>query len=77
MSSLITSVAWTPRGSALPQPRKYALTDEELQRVSKLASVQLDEAKMQLEAAQQMEGEQDARDMGAEEDENAEGNWEE
>lgn len=72
MSALITSVAWTPRGTALQHPRKYALTEEELQRVSQLASVQLDEAKMELEAAQQLQ------DHHEEEGESgSEGGWEE
>lgn len=72
MSALITSVAWTPRGTALKNPKKYALTPEELQRVSQLASVQLDDAKMELEAAQAMAAHQNDGD-----DEESDGGWEE
>lgn len=79
MSALITSVAWTPRGTSLAQPKKYALTEAELQRVSQLASVQLDEAKMELEAAQQLEAHEQQQGDGEESgsDGDAAAGWEE
>ena len=57
MPNLITSLAWVPRGKANGTPIKYALTEEELARISKLAAVELDEAKMRLQAAESMDAE--------------------
>ena len=34
--TLISSLAWVPRGRAALQPKKYALDEDELQRVGKL-----------------------------------------
>lgn len=50
--SLTTSVRWVSRGKAQTQPSKYTLDETELSRVAKLARVQLDEASLDLAAAQ-------------------------
>lgn len=79
MSSLISSVAWVRRGVAVQHPQKYVLDDQELERVSALARIELEDAKVELErahlAAQSMgkgaEGDE-ADDYG---DEGDEVNW--
>ncbi|OSC99869.1 transducin family protein/WD-40 repeat family protein [Trametes coccinea BRFM310] len=59
MSSLISSVAWVRRGVAARHPTKYVLDDQELERVSALARIELEDARKELElaskAAQSME----------------------
>ncbi|KAI8980019.1 transducin family protein/WD-40 repeat family protein [Trametes punicea] len=77
MSSLISSVAWVRRGVAARHPTKYVLDDQELERVSALARIELEDARKELElahkAAQSMgkgaEGEE--ADNADEEDESA------
>ena len=51
MSNLISSVAWVRRGVAQQHPTKYVLDDQELQRVSKLARIELEDARKELERA--------------------------
>lgn len=64
---IITSLAWVPRGKAKQHPAKYNLTPAELERVSQLASVQLDDARMEYAAAQELaEADQAAADSEAE-----------
>ncbi|EIN09961.1 WD40 repeat-like protein [Punctularia strigosozonata HHB-11173 SS5] len=75
MSSLISSLAWVKRGAAARHPKKYVLDDRELERVSALARIELEDAKTELarahEAAKSMgkgaEG-TEADDTGEEED---------
>ncbi|WFD36909.1 rRNA-processing protein [Malassezia cuniculi] len=50
---MISSLAWIARGKAARHPTKYNVDDSELERVSKLANVELSEAAAQLAAAQQ------------------------
>ena len=52
MASLISAVSWIPRGAAAQHPSKYTVDAAELERVSQLAKVRLDNAKDQLEMAQ-------------------------
>ncbi|EPQ52598.1 WD40 repeat-like protein [Gloeophyllum trabeum ATCC 11539] len=58
MSSLISCVAWVKRGVAAQHPAKYVLDDKELERVSSLARIELEDARLELqrahEAAQEM-----------------------
>jgi len=76
MSSLISCVSWVRRGVAAHNPEKYVLDDGELQRVSALARIELEDAKKELarahNAAQSMgrgaEGEE-ADDVDGDEDE--------
>ncbi|KAJ7675684.1 WD40-repeat-containing domain protein [Mycena polygramma] len=80
MSSLISAVSWVRRGVAAQHPNKYVLDDKELERVSALSRIQLEDARVELarahEAAKSMglgaEGEE--ADDVAEEDGN-EDDW--
>ncbi len=47
MSNLISAVAWVKRGVAAQQPLKYVLDDNELQRVSALARIQIEDARVE------------------------------
>ncbi|KAL1737646.1 hypothetical protein HDZ31DRAFT_22327, partial [Schizophyllum fasciatum] len=77
MSSLISSLAWVRRGVAAQHPTKYVLDDTELERVSALARIELEDARTELEraheAAQMMgkgaEGEE-ADDAGDDDEDN-------
>ncbi|KAJ7066867.1 WD40-repeat-containing domain protein [Mycena belliarum] len=51
MSSLISAVSWVRRGVAAQNPAKYVLDDKELERVSALARIQLEDARVELERA--------------------------
>ncbi|TBU33419.1 transducin family protein/WD-40 repeat family protein [Dichomitus squalens] len=51
MNSLISSVAWVRRGVASQHPKKYVLDDQELERVSALARIELEDARKELEKA--------------------------
>ena len=50
--SMITATTWVPRGFAAPLPSKYVFDEDEFDRISKLAKLQLDDAKEDLEEAQ-------------------------
>ena len=49
--SMITATAWVPRGYAKEFPTKYNLDEGEFSRISKLAQLELDEAKEDLDNA--------------------------
>lgn len=51
MSSMITTTAWVRRGVAAQFPTKYEIDEEEMGRISKLARMQLEDAKEDLDAA--------------------------
>lgn len=53
--SMITATTWVPRGFAAPFPTKYQFDDDEYERISKLANLQLEDAKDELEEAQAQE----------------------
>jgi len=77
MSNLISAVAWVKRGASAQHPTKYVLDDQELQRVSALARIELEDARVEMErahlAAQTMgEGAEEEGDVEGEEDEE---NW--
>ncbi|PPR02610.1 hypothetical protein CVT24_002181 [Panaeolus cyanescens] len=80
MSNLISSVAWVRRGVAIQHPQKYILDDKELERVSALARIELEDARIELErahlAAQSMgqDAEEDEGDEHAENDDD-DANW--
>ena len=46
--SMITATAWVRRGVAAPFPTKYDIDDAEISRISKLARLQLEDAKEDL-----------------------------
>lgn len=65
--TLISSLAWVPRGRAALQPRKYELDESELERVGKLGGPGvLEQLKEQLEEMEQDEG--DWEDVGGDAD---------
>ncbi|KAN0066000.1 rRNA-processing protein [Thecaphora frezii] len=49
---MISATAWIARGKSARHPKRYDLDDGELERVSRMANVNLQEAKAQLEQAQ-------------------------
>ncbi|KAF7312588.1 WD-REPEATS-REGION domain-containing protein [Mycena indigotica] len=51
MSSLISAVSWVRRGVAVQHPTKYVLDDKELERVSALERIEVEDAKKELERA--------------------------
>ncbi|RHZ56446.1 hypothetical protein CDV55_103897 [Aspergillus turcosus] len=53
MSSMITTTAWVRRGVAAQFPTKYDIDEEEMNRISKLARMQLEEAQGDLDAARE------------------------
>lgn len=50
---MISTTAWIARGKSAKEPTKYSVDEAELDRVSKLANVHFQDAKEQLEQAQQ------------------------
>jgi periodic tryptophan protein 1 len=50
--SMITATTWVPRGFAAPFPSRYQFDEDEYDRISKLANLQLEDAKDDLEEAQ-------------------------
>jgi periodic tryptophan protein 1 len=51
MSNLISAVSWVRRGVTAQHPEKYVLDDKELERVSALAKIELEDARVELERA--------------------------
>ncbi|KAK3716645.1 rRNA-processing protein [Vermiconidia calcicola] len=51
--SMITATAWVPRGHAAAFPTKYVFDEDEYSRISKLAKLELEDAKDDLENARQ------------------------
>ncbi|KAK6203502.1 periodic tryptophan protein 1 [Scheffersomyces amazonensis] len=49
---MISSSAWVPRGFASEFPEKYELDDEEMERITAMANLELNDAKADLEEAQ-------------------------
>ncbi|KAK7725083.1 rRNA-processing protein [Botryosphaeria dothidea] len=49
--SMITATTWVPRGFAAPFPQKYLFDDDEFERISQLARLQLNDAKEELDDA--------------------------
>lgn len=66
--SMITATAWVPRGFPIEFPSRYELDDEELERVSNLAKLRLEDAKEDFEAAQKGDKSKDAGDDGWEDE---------
>ena len=80
MSNLISAIAWVKRGVAAQHAEKYVLDDAELARISSLAHIELEDARLELERAQKAaqamektggedEAETDAEEKGEEKDE--------
>lgn len=73
---MISSSTWVPRGYASEFPEKYELDDEEMERISAMAKLELSDAKKGLKLAQEGEqGEQSESEGEDEEDgDNSNGN---
>ena len=54
MAHLISAVAWVRRGVAAEHPSKYAVDEQELERVSALARVELEDARVELERVSEL-----------------------
>lgn len=52
MNSMITTTTWVRRGVAAQFPTKYEIDEAELNRISEIARLQLEDAKGDLKAAQ-------------------------
>ncbi|KAI1947727.1 rRNA-processing protein [Ophidiomyces ophidiicola] len=63
MVSMITSTAWVRRGVAAQFPEKYELDEDEINRISELARVQLEDAKTDLKTARE-ETQDDEMEIG-------------
>ncbi|KAF2204199.1 WD40 repeat-like protein [Delitschia confertaspora ATCC 74209] len=63
--SMITATTWVPRGFAAPFPTKYVFDEDEFERISSLAKLQLDDAKDDLEEAQNEQKEKENDTSGA------------
>ena len=48
---MVTATAWVPRGYAAQFPSKYRFDEEEYERIAKLAKLELDDAKEDLDKA--------------------------
>ena len=62
MSSMITTTSWVKRGVAAQFPTKYVIDEAEMGRISKLARMQLEDAKEDMSAAQ--DGKMDEEEQG-------------
>lgn len=51
MTSLVSSLVWVRQGVAAQRPEKYDVDDNEMQRISKLAQMELQDAQQELEQA--------------------------
>jgi hypothetical protein len=49
---MISAVSWVPQGSAKATPERYELDEEEYQRICEMAQEQIDDAKADMEDAQ-------------------------
>lgn len=66
--SMITASLWVPRGAATAFPEKYDVDEDELARISKLAKLQLEDAKEDLSDAKNgRQGDTEAEESDAEE----------
>lgn len=68
--SMITATTWVPRGFAAQFPTKYDVDEVELARISKLAKLQLDDAKEDLEGARSGNKEETETEDASEGDDN-------
>ncbi|OKL59455.1 hypothetical protein UA08_05125 [Talaromyces atroroseus] len=62
MNSMITTTAWVRRGVAAQFPTKYEIDEEEINRISEIARLQLEDAKGDLDAAREEKNDEDAMD---------------
>lgn len=68
--SMITASLWVPRGAAAEFPKKYDVDEDELARISKLAKLQLEDAKEDLSDAKNgRQGENETEHSGSDAEE--------
>lgn len=67
--SMITASVWVPRGAPAAFPVKYNVDEGELARISKLAKLQLEDAKSDLDRAENGNDISTSADVSSEEDE--------
>ena len=68
--SMITASLWVSRGAAARYPEKYDINEDELSRISKLAKLQLEDAKEDLSDAKNgHQGQNETEESDAEESE--------
>jgi periodic tryptophan protein 1 len=67
--SMITASLWVPRGAPAAFPVKYEVDEGELARISKLAKLQLEDAKSDLDRAKNGENDVTSADASSEENE--------
>jgi hypothetical protein len=68
MSSMITTTAWVRRGVAAQFPVKYEIDEKEMNRISKLARMQLEDAQDELKAAKEGKVDDAEEDAAMDED---------
>jgi periodic tryptophan protein 1 len=68
---MITTTAWVRRGVAAQFPTKYEIDEEEMNRISKLARMQLEEAQDDLSAAKAGKMDDGENDAAMDEDKEA------
>jgi periodic tryptophan protein 1 len=68
MSNLISAVTWVKRGVSAQHPQKYVLDNQELERVSALARIELEDAKVELERAHQAAKKMERKETETEKD---------
>lgn len=71
--SMITTSTWVRRGVAAQFPTKYEIDESEMNRISKLAKMQLEDAQGDLSAAQTEGKEKEDGDEKMDEDDGVEG----
>lgn len=62
---MITTTTWIRRGVAAQFPTKYEIDEEEMERISKLARQQLEDAQEDLDEAKQKEKREEEEDVDA------------
>jgi periodic tryptophan protein 1 len=67
---MITATTWVRRGVAAPFPVKYEIDEDEMNRISQLARLQLEDARQDLKDAQ--DGEKGAETMDQDNEESGE-----
>lgn len=72
MNSMITTTTWVRRGVAAQFPTKYDIDEDEINRISKLARLQLEDAQGDLKAAESAGNDDDDDDDDAMEDDEGE-----
>lgn len=70
MKGLISATTWVPRGIAAQHPTTYEVDEKEIERISRLAQINIEEARAELNEANDAEKEFEGieGDVGGDED---------